>query len=173
MAKLTNDPEIEAVLETALARQKTKVARSTDPMELVKEAIEGLVLQGFDALYLPHISMEISNMVSSMADKEWEGQIPDWKKDRWMANALRSMDLVEKDEEKIKEILKERHGSASDRKRVRRRSLRVTVLSRWYVESVLNGKNKPEMKPADAICKEGDKDKICAFCDYNEACMIR
>jgi len=97
MALLSGDAELTAGLEVALARQKVTPTDPEDPRFLLREALRGLVVQGYVRFSATHLLMEMRSLAHHDPDKSPAGEKPDWSRVEWVGRLLRSRGLVDPD----------------------------------------------------------------------------
>jgi hypothetical protein len=97
MARLSGDAELMAGLEVALARQKLIPTEPNDPRFLLREALRGLVIQGYVQFSATHLLMEMRSLAHYDPDKTSSEDAPDWSRVEWVGRMLRSRDLVDPD----------------------------------------------------------------------------
>jgi hypothetical protein len=97
MALLAGDDELMAGLEVALARQRLTAADPDDPRALLREALKGLVAQGYFQFSPTHLLMEMRSLTHRDLDKSYASEIPEWSRVEWVGRMLRSHDLIDPD----------------------------------------------------------------------------
>jgi hypothetical protein len=97
MALLAGDDELMAGLEVALARQRLTAADPDDPRALLREALKGLVAQGYVQFSPTHLLMEMRSFTHRDLDKSYASEIPEWSRVEWVGRMLRSHDLIDPD----------------------------------------------------------------------------
>ncbi|MEG0867357.1 MAG: hypothetical protein RSG77_09915 [Hafnia sp.] len=149
IASLTGDESIQAALERSLQMQSSKKFEPDSPDELVREAVEGLILSGYRTLSISHLMLEMKKMADTNLGKDFEGEIPVWSKPEWIGRHLRSNGFID-----IKK--------GPERKRVKSSNLRFVSLSTEHIQSVLrkNKRSFVSVKKADDFCKD------CKSCPY-------
>lgn len=147
IAKLSGDNDIIVGLETALAAQKRRRNRHSNPADMLKEIVDRLIIQGFKAASITHIMLEMRKEMDPGYDIDYTKEMPGWSKQEWIGRKLRELDVT-KDE--------------SFRKRVKGKNLRFIEFKNTYVNAVLSkeGKEKPKTKAPESFCKD------CSVCSY-------
>jgi hypothetical protein len=165
MALLSGDPGLTAALEVALARQKITPADPDDPRALLREALRGLVVQGYVRFSATHLLMEMRALAHHDPEKTSAAEAPEWSRVGWVGRVLRSRGLVDPDPKT--------HG----RKRLYGANLRLYDVNRnfaaevgkEYAEEVREKYGREEAAlPAEAR-RWDDFCQGCAGCPYRHA----
>jgi hypothetical protein len=151
IAHLTGDPSVVASIETALSLQAARKADPYSPEDLVREALEVLVLSGYRAFTITHLMLEMRRMAEPNLGKDHDGEIPVWNKPEWVGRYLRSMDVIDA-------------GKRDVRKRIKGSNLRVSNLTQAFIKGVLvkHKRSFMSVKNVDEFC--GD----CSTCPFSE-----
>lgn len=156
-AGLSENEELKDGLERALEFQNLIPEASTDPVELLKEAVKRLTLFGYTKLSPTHISLEMKHLASQRPSFLYDDN-PKWKSLVWIGRQLRSLGLVE-------------INALEERKFLHRKYLRVYPLNKIYLEGILNSNLEiqiNESKNPLEFCL------LCDECKYQSvACSIR
>jgi hypothetical protein len=124
IAYLTGDAEIVAQIEAALSLQASRKADPYSPEELVMEALETMVLNGYRSFTITHLMLEMRRMAEPNLGKDTDNEIPLWNKPEWVGRYLRSIDVLSVAKKDV-------------RKRIKGSNLRVSSLTTAFVKSVL------------------------------------
>lgn len=147
IAKLSEDSEIIVGLETALAAQKRRRNRHSNPADMLKEIVDRLINQGYKSAAITHVMLEMRKEMDPGYDIDYTQEMPGWSKQEWIGRKLREMNVTKEE---------------SFRKRVKGKNLRFIDFKDSYVSSVLSkeGKEKPKTKAPESFCKD------CSVCSF-------
>jgi hypothetical protein len=157
IASLTLDLEIQQALERSLQMQSSKKFEPDSPDEIVREALDGLILGGYRTLSISHLLLEMKKMADVNLGKDFENEIPVWSKPEWIGRHLRSNGFIDQ-------------RKPGERKRIKSSSLRVVNISTDYIQAVLKKNNRSfvSVRKVDDFCKD------CKSCIYADMpCEIR
>lgn len=157
IAHLAGRREIIDSIELSLSLQASRKSDPYSPEDLVKEALEVLVLSGYRSLTITHLMLEMRRMAEPNLGIDIEGEIPVWNKPEWLGRHLRSIGVIEA-------------GSKEIRKRVKGSNLRVINLNQSFISSVLI-KHKRSFTSIKAVTEFCDKCESCAFSEIG--CEIK
>ena len=155
MAALAGDPELRAQLEVALTRQRQKGTDLDDPVEVMKEALKHLIVQGYDMISITHLVLEMRDLLSQDYGKTFTNEIAEWARPEWVGRMLRREDLIETD------------PALSRRIRVWGANLRFYPISRDYVEAIR------EAAAAEGVEIPAGTKRPQEFCQTCDACPYR
>lgn len=157
LASLTESNDIVMCLERALQMQANKKFEPDSPEELVREAVEVLILSGYRNITISHLMLEMRKMADFNLGKEFEGEIPIWSKPEWLGKHLRTNGYIDTQKSAM-------------RKRIKSSNLRIVSFSAAHIQSVLkkNKRSFVSVRNVEDFCKE------CKGCPYAEVeCDIR
>lgn len=157
LASLTESDEIMRHLERALQMQSNKKFEPDSPEELVREAVEALILSGYRSITISHLMLEMRKMADFNLGKQFEGEIPMWSKPEWLGKHLRTNGYIDTQKSTM-------------RKRIKSSNLRIVFFSAAHIQSVLkkNKRSFVSVRNVEDFCKE------CKGCPYAEVeCEIR
>src|ERR1043166_4230600 len=165
MARLAADPKLTAALEVALARQKIGAADPDDTRVLLREALRGLVIQGYVRFSATHLLLEMRCLARHDPEKTSAAESPEWSRVVWVGRMLRSRGLVDPDPKT--------HG----RKRLYGANLRLYDVSRnfaaevakQYAEEVREKYGREDAALPSAPRRWDDFCQGCAGCPYRHA----
>lgn len=154
IAKLTGDNDLILDLETALSAQSRRKNRYRTPEEVLKELIEGLVVDGYDSAAITHVMLELRREMDPGYEIDYASEMPGWSRPEWIGRKLREMGILS--------------DSRGFRKRVKGQNLRFVKFKDQYVKNLrANKKTEPEAKKADGFCLS------CESCPYaKHSCEI-
>lgn len=147
IAKLSEDEGIIRNLETALAAQKRRKNRQTNPSDMLKEIVDRLIEQGYQALSITHVMLEMRREMDPGYDIDYSKEMPGWSKQEWIGRKLREMGIV---------------SDNVFRQRVKGKNLRFINLKKNYISSVIAKSKNPTQKSRapDSFCHE------CMTCPF-------
>ncbi len=93
-AELSDNEKLQSGLVYALEFQNTVSGDSINPIELMKEAVKRLIIDGHKEISSTHVVLEIENLVSNKPLAEFD-ENPKWKDPAWIGRQLRIHGLVE------------------------------------------------------------------------------
>lgn len=94
IAKLVSN-ECEKELEVALAKQKTVVVETSDPIETLKEAAKNLIKEGFIQFTITQVILELRTLLDENYGAGMTNEIPEWQRPEWVGRQLRTLGLLE------------------------------------------------------------------------------
>jgi hypothetical protein len=155
MASLSGDAQLKAQLERALARQQQTTVDLSNPIEVIKEALKRLVVQGYDTISITHLVLEIRDLISNDYGKSFTADMAEWACPETIGRMLRREGLIDFGSEQTKRI------------RVKGANLRFYPISTSFVEHV----SRAYVKDGVEI-NVGSKmpQKFCQECD---SCQYR
>lgn len=147
IAKLSGDNDIIVGLETALAAQKRRRNRHSNPSEMLKEIIDRLIVGGFRSASITHVMLEMRKEMDPGYDIDYSKEMPGWSKQEWIGRKLREMGVTKEE---------------SFRKRVKGKNLRFIDFKDTYISAVLSkeGVKKPKTKAPESFCND------CSVCSF-------
>ena len=94
IAKLVSN-ECEKELEIALAKQKTVVVETNDPIETLKEAAKNLIKEGFIQFTITQVILELRTLLDENYGAGMTNEIPEWQRPEWVGRQLRTLGLLD------------------------------------------------------------------------------
>lgn len=155
MAKLSADEEIILDLERALSAQSKRKNRFKSASEVLKEILESLVLQGYEAVSITHVMLELRREMDPGYEIDYAMEMPGWSKQEWIGRKLRELNVI--------------NPSSSFRKRVRGQNLRFVTFKKEYLRKVISSAHSKSIdrKPPESFCQE------CQTCPFaNHSCDL-
>ena len=90
MGELVGRGDINDILDSVQRRQSARRADQFSPVEMLREALNGLIRQGYKSkIALTHLVLEIKRISEHGLGKSYEGQIPQHVQPLWIAKRLR------------------------------------------------------------------------------------
>lgn len=155
MASLSNDAELKAQLERALARQQQATVDLGNPAEVMKEALKRLVVQGYDTISITHLVLEIRDLISNDYGKSFTADMAEWACPESVGRMLRREALIDFRSEQTKRI------------RVKGANLRFYPISTTFVLHVTGAYVK------DGVEINVGSKKPQTFCQDCDSCQYR
>jgi hypothetical protein len=155
MASLSNDAELKAQLERALARQQQATVDLGNPAEVMKEALKRLVVQGYDTISITHLVLEIRDLISNDYGKSFTPDMAEWACPESVGRMLRREALIDFRSEQTKRF------------RVKDANLRFYPISTTFVEHVTGAYVK------DGVEINVGSKKPQTFCQDCDSCQYR
>lgn len=155
MATLSRDEGLAARMKTALARRCNTVINLDDPAEVIRQALNPLILQGYTTISTTHLSLELRSMLTRQYGRAVSDQPPPWFKPGRLGRLLQKLEITSGD---------------GTRARLWGTNLRFHTLRPSYVEKIRGGaggvSGASVALPTD-FCLE------CDDCQYKElSCEI-
>lgn len=94
IAKLVSS-ECEKQLEIALAKQRTVVVETSDPIHTIKEAAKNLIKEGFIQFTITQVILELRALVDENYATGMTNERPEWQRPEWVGRQLRTLGLLE------------------------------------------------------------------------------
>ena len=94
IAKLVSN-ECEKELEVALAKQKTVVVETNDPIETLKEAAKNLIKEGFIQFTITQVILELRTLLDENYGAGMTNEIPEWQRPEWVGRQLRTLGFLD------------------------------------------------------------------------------
>ena len=94
IAKLVSN-ECEKELEIALAKQKTVVVETNDPIETLKEAAKNLIKEGFIQFTITQVILELRTLLDENYGAGMTNEIPEWQRPEWVGRQLRTLGFLD------------------------------------------------------------------------------
>lgn len=82
-------------LEVALAKQKTVVVETSDPIETLKEAAKNLIKEGYIQFTITQVILELRTLLDENYGAGMTNEIPEWQRPEWVGRQLRTLGLLE------------------------------------------------------------------------------
>lgn len=162
MASLSGDAHLKAQLERALARQQQATVDLNNPVEVMKEALKRLVVQGYDTISITHLVIEIRDLISNDYGKSFTADMAEWACPESVGRMLRREGLIDFRSERTKRI------------RVKGANLRFYPISAAFVLHVSGAYVKDGMEINVGSKKPQEFCRECDSCQYrNLDCEIR
>ena len=95
IAEMTNDKVLQSRLEAGLARQIVTPKHNEDPVELLEEALHNIVLEGFRAITIQHVALEMKKLTPENYGQERTTDIAECFRPEWIGRQLRSQGLID------------------------------------------------------------------------------
>jgi hypothetical protein len=151
---LANNADLKAQVLLALKRQRGKSVDYDDPIEVLREALRNIIIQGYDWVTPTHIVNEMKTLYPMLFKQESTTHIPEWQRPDWVGRQMRILDLFDQSREGI-------------RKRVKGSNLRfypinpmaIKAAQIWAAEQGIVMKEPGSMKPS-MFCQ------ACKGCPY-------
>jgi hypothetical protein len=155
MASLSGDAELKAQLERALSRQQQATFDAGNPIEVMKEALKRIVVQGYDTISITHLVLEMRDLVANVYGKSFNTDMAEWASPESVGRMLRREGLTDFSSEQLRRI------------RVKGANLRFYPVSAAFVEHVRTGYAK------DGVEIEVGSKKPQEFCRECDSCQYR
>lgn len=97
IAKLVSSA-CEKELEIALAKQRTVVVETSDPIHTIKEAAKNLIKEGFIQFTITHVILELRALLDENYAAGMTNERPEWQRPEWVGRQLRTVGLLESKE---------------------------------------------------------------------------
>lgn len=155
IAKLVSG-ECEKELEVALAKQRTVVVETSDPIETLKEAAKNLIKEGFIQFTITQVILELRTLLNENYCAGMTNKIPEWQRPEWIGRQLRTLGLL--------------NSKDLGRSSIFGKRLKIMQFSEYAVNEVIN-----ELGSAiDNYRDPFDFCKGCQTCVYaNSTCELR
>jgi hypothetical protein len=153
MASIAGDAGLRSQLEVALTRQMRRTLDVGDPRELLREALKGLIAQGYNSVSPTHLSLEIRRLIGHGGESHYDGT-PAWVRPGWVGRMLRRLDVIDED-------------SGMKRTRVFGLNLRFYQIRKSYLVSVQERFKKCGSEITFRTQQPTDFCQECASCPYS------
>ncbi len=94
LAEIIDDAKIKQSLEAALMRHATQPKDLDDPVEIVEEALQNLVLEGYFRVSNQHIIMEMRKIAPENYGMERTTDIPEFLRPEWVGRTIRNQGWI-------------------------------------------------------------------------------
>jgi hypothetical protein len=152
MAKLSGDENLILDLERSLSAQAKRKNKFRSPIEVLKDIVETLVINGYESLSITHVMLELRREMDPGYVINYSTEMPGWSKQEWIGRKLRELDITDQ--------------SKSFRKRVRGQNLRFITLKKEYLKSIQSGMKGREVdvRKPESFCKSCES---CPFASHS------
>lgn len=103
---LAGNADLKAQALMALTRQRNKSVDYDDPIEVLREAVRNIIIQGYDWVTPTHIVNEMKTLFPTFFKRESTTHIPEWQRPDWVGRQMRILDLFDQSREGVRKRVK-------------------------------------------------------------------